>query len=119
MEIAYRFGFDAAHHFDGYPVGHPYRGMHGHSFQVEVALRGEPDAKTGFIADLGQVERTCHGVRDRLDHKVLNDIEGLATPSLENLCRWIWAAVAPSITGLARVTVRRDSCGQSCTFEGP
>jgi 6-pyruvoyltetrahydropterin/6-carboxytetrahydropterin synthase len=118
MEIAYRFGFDAAHHFDTYPEGHPYRGMHGYSFQVEVAIRGEPDAKSGFVADLGEVERECHRVRDGLDHKVLNDVEGLATPSLENLCRWIWAALAPRFAGLARVTVRRDSCGQSCSYTG-
>jgi len=63
--------------------------VHGHSFQVEVAIEGEPDAKSGFIADFGEVERACAG------------------------------ALAPRFAQLARVTVRRDSSGQSCSYTGP
>ena len=119
MQISYRFGFDAAHHFPDYPAGHPYHGVHGHSFQAEVALRGTPDPSTGFIADLGQVEHACLEARAHLDHRMLNDIEGLAKPSLENLCLWLWKRLSPALPALARVTVRRDSCGQACTYEGP
>lgn len=117
-EIAYRFGFDAAHHFDHFPVGHPNRAIHGHSFQVEVAIAGEPRAQSGFIADFADVEDACAKVRASLDHRMLNDIDGLAQPSLENISRWIWGALAPELPGLARVTVRRDSAGQSCTYIG-
>lgn len=119
MEICYRFGFDAAHYFGTYPEGHRYRGVHGHSFQVEAALEGEPDPRTGFVADFGELERACAGLRAALDHRLLNEIEGLGQPSLENLALWAWDRLAPSFPGLARVTVRRDSCGQSCTYRGP
>jgi len=118
MELAYRFGFDAAHHFDHFPAGHPNRGVHGHSFQVEVAIEGQPDPANGFVADFGEVETACNEVRATLDHRVLNDIEGLAQPSLENLCLWMWKKLLPRFPNLARVTVRRDSCGQSCTYTG-
>ena len=118
MEISLRFGFDAAHRFESYPEGHPYRGVHGHSFQVEVALRGAPDAASGFVADFAEVERACADVRSRLDHRMLNEIEGLERPSLEHLCLWIWAALAPRFPALSRVTVRRDSSGQSCSYTG-
>ncbi len=118
MEIAYRFGFDAAHRFESYPAGHPYHGVHGHSFQVEVAIAGTPDPKNGFVADLGEVERTCMEVRAGLDHRMLNDIAGLEQPSLENICLWLWAPLRARFPGLARVTVRRDSSGQSCTYTG-
>lgn len=118
MEIAYRFGFDAAHRFDHFPEGHPNRGLHGHSFQVEVAIEGEPDHASGFVADFADVEAACHEVRGRLDHRVLNDTEGLANPSLEHLSVWIWEALSPRFPRLARVTVRRDSRGQSCTYSG-
>ena len=118
MELGYRFGFDAAHHFDHFPEGHPNRGTHGHSFQVEIAIAGEPDARTGFVTDFDAIERACAQVRGRLDHRMLNDIPGLAQPSLENLCRFIWQALAPAFPGLSRVTVRRDSCGQSCSYTG-
>lgn len=118
MEISYRFGFDAAHHFPGYPAGHPYHGVHGHSFQVEVAIRGAPEPATGFVADLGEIEHACLEARSDLDHKILNNIAGLSLPSLEHLCLWLWAKLSPSCPGLARVTVRRDSCGQACTYDG-
>ena len=119
MEIAYRFGFDAAHRFDGFPEGHLYRGVHGHSFQVEVAIAGDPDPATGFVADLGAVERECASLRSTLDHRMLNEIPGLEKPSLENISIWVWNALAQRFPNLARVTIRRDSCGQSCSYTGP
>ena len=118
MEIAYRFGFDAAHHFDHFPAGHPNRTVHGHSFQVEVAIAGEPDPATGFIADFGDVEAACATVRAALDHKMLNEVAGLQQPSLENLARYIWKSLLARLPALCRVTVRRDSAGQSCTYTG-
>jgi len=119
MEICHEFGFDAAHHFPGMPRGHKYRGVHGHSFRVEVALRGTPRPPSGFVADFARLERACLALRSRLDHGLLNDIAGLKNPSLESLCLWIWQRLAAKFPGLARVTVRRDSLGQSCTYLGP
>ncbi len=118
MEIAYRFGFDAAHRFEAYPAGHPYHGVHGHSFQVEVAIRGALQRESGFVVDFGDLERACTEIRAALDHRMLNEIAGLDKPSLENLTVWIWARLSPGFPGLARVTVRRDSLGQSCTYAG-
>jgi 6-pyruvoyltetrahydropterin/6-carboxytetrahydropterin synthase len=92
--------------------------MHGHSFQVEVAIEGEPAAATGFITDFGELEAACAEVRARLDHKTLNDIPGLQQPSLENLSRYIWKCLRSRQPALSRVTVRRDSAGQSCTCRG-
>ncbi len=119
MEICYEFGFDAAHRFPGMPRGHKYRGVHGHSFRAEVALAGVPRPPSGFVADFARLERACLALRGRLDHALLNEIKGLKNPSLENLCLWIWQRLAPKFSGLARVTVRRDSLGQSCTYSGP
>lgn len=119
MELSYRFGFDAAHHFSHFPPGHPNHGIHGHSFQVEVAVRGEPDPRTGFIVDFAELEQACTEVRGALDHRVLNEVAGLEKPSLETLCSFIWRRLAPRFSSLARVTVRRDSSGQSCAYTGP
>ena len=118
LELSCRFGFDAAHRFDQFQAGHPNHGVHGHSFQAEVFVRGEPEPGTGFVLEFGELEKACGAVRSRLDHKMLNEIDGLAKPSLENLCVWIWQQLAPQIRGLSRVTVRRDSAGQSCTYTG-
>lgn len=119
MEIAYRFGFDAAHHFDHFPAGHPNRNVHGHSFQVEVALEGRPDPATGFVADFALLQSACRAVADGLDHRMLNEVPGLEKPSLENLARHVAQALLPAFPSLCRVTVRRDSAGQSCTLRAP
>lgn len=119
MEICYEFGFDAAHRFPGMPRGHRYRRVHGHSFRVEAAVRGVPHPPGGFVSDFARLERACLGLRGKLDHALLNEIKGLERPSLENLCLWIWSRLVPKFSGLARVTVRRDSLGQSCTYLGP
>lgn len=118
MELSYRFGFDAAHHFTHFPPGHPNGVIHGHSFQAEVAVRGEPDPRTGFIVDFAELERACAELRAALDHRMLNELEGLEKPSLENLCAWIWRRLESRFPSLARVTVRRDSAGQSCCYTG-
>jgi len=119
VEIGYEFGFDAAHRFGDVPRGHKYRGVHGHSFRVEVALRGAPRPPHGFVADLEKIERACLALRRQLDHKLLNKIKYLRNPSLENLALWIWERLKNRLPGLARVTVRRDSLGQSATYFGP
>ena len=119
MEICHEFGFDAAHRFPAAPRGHRYRRVHGHSFRVEIALRGAPRPPSGFVSDFARLERACLALRGNLDHALLNEIAGLRQPSLENLCVWIWERLAPKFGGLARVTVRRDSLGQSCTYLGP
>jgi 6-pyruvoyltetrahydropterin/6-carboxytetrahydropterin synthase len=118
LDISYRFGFDAAHRFSGMPRGHRYRGVHGHSFGVDVTLRGTQQPPNGFVADFAKLEAACARLRKQLDHTLLNDIAGLEQPSLENLCVWIWTKLKPRFPGLARVTVRRDSLGQACTYEG-
>lgn len=117
LEIAYRFGFDAAHRLEHFPDEHPNRRLHGHSFQVEVTLQGErgPD---GFVVEFGRVEEECARLRAQLDHRLLNDVAGLEVPTLENLAVWIWDKLAARLPQVARVTVRRDSCGQSCTYSG-
>jgi len=67
---------------------------HGHNYVVEVTLQGEPDARTGIVADLGKFDALLKTeVEERLDHKHLN----LDTPYFkdrvptgENIARVIW-----------------------------
>lgn len=118
VEISYAFGFDAAHRFTTTPRGHKYHGVHGHSFQCQVTLGGTPRAPHGFVTDLAQVERICLALRKQLDHKLLNEIKGLYSPSLEHLAIWMWQRLAPKLPGLARISVRRDSLGQACSYSG-
>lgn len=92
--------------------------MHGHSFYVEVTLRGEPDPSTGILRDLGEVKAALQAIHDTLDHQLLNDVAGLDSPTLENLAKFIFGRAKESFPEVVRVKIRRPSYGQSCTYEG-
>lgn len=115
--ITKEFGFEAAHHFPHKPAGHENTRMHGHSFRVEVELAGEPDARSGCVVDFEDVTREIGSIRADLDHRLLNEIAGLSTPSLENLARWIAERLKAKLPQLAAVTVRRPSCGEACRYD--
>jgi 6-pyruvoyltetrahydropterin/6-carboxytetrahydropterin synthase len=115
IELTQEFGFDAAHYLGAGAAEN--RRLHGHSFYVEVTLRGEPDAKTGWLRDLGEVKAALEAVRADLDHCLLNEIEGLGVPTLENLARYIFQRVKKALPEVARVRIRRPSYGQSCLYE--
>lgn len=120
IEIFKEFTFDAAHHLAAnVNTEHPYARLHGHSFHVAVFFRGEPDPQTGWIADFAALEAVIGPVRDLLDHHYLNDVDGLDQPTLEMISRWIFERLSSATPLLHRVTVRRGSCGEGCTYERP
>lgn len=117
MEIFIDFSFEAAHRLPNVPAGHKCERLHGHSFQVRVYVRGEPDAQTGWIMDFGDIKAVCRPIVDRLDHRYLNEIEGLENPTSENLCRWIWARLKPVLPALSALELR-ETCTSGCLYRG-
>jgi 6-pyruvoyltetrahydropterin/6-carboxytetrahydropterin synthase len=116
IEISQEFSFDAAHYLGHGAVEN--RRLHGHSFYAQVTLRGQADPTTGFLRDFGEVDRALKAIRETLDHQLLNEIEGLGTPTLENLARYIYVRAKQALPEVARVTLRRPSYGQTCVYEG-
>ena len=51
FEITKAAFFDAAHFIEQGPADHRYRKLHGHSFKVEVSVKGEMQ-DAGWVADL-------------------------------------------------------------------
>jgi 6-pyruvoyltetrahydropterin/6-carboxytetrahydropterin synthase len=117
MEISKTFGFDAAHHRPNVPAGHKCGRLHGHSFQVEVFLTGEPDPQTGWIVDFGQIGCVVRPVLDQIDHTYLNEIDGLENPTSENIARWIWTRLKPRLPQLTQLVVR-ESATAACIYRG-
>jgi 6-pyruvoyltetrahydropterin/6-carboxytetrahydropterin synthase len=117
-ELTKSFRFEAAHALSGTTFGDAAEEVHGHSYRAEVTIRGVPQADTGMIVDTGVLEQSLTELRRRLDHRYLNRINELGTPTLENLARFIWDNVQHA-GSIARVTVHRDSCNESCTYFGP
>jgi 6-pyruvoyltetrahydropterin/6-carboxytetrahydropterin synthase len=117
-ELTKSFWFEAAHALPGTTFGAASEEIHGHSFRAEIAVRGAADPATGMVLDLGILERSIAEVRLMLDHKLLNRIEALGPPTLENLSRFIWERVQHA-GRVTRVSVHRDSCNESCSYFGP
>ncbi len=113
-QISQRFFFDAAHTLRREVEADASRRIHGHTYQAEVTLAGEPDAATGMVIDLGLVRQAIATLRDQLDHRMLDAIPGLGPATLENLCAFIWRELAPALPGLTGVRVWRDALGDSC-----
>lgn len=118
FELTKEFRFEAAHTLDRAIDTEPSRRIHGHSYRAEVAVRGRPDPATGMVIDLGLFERALAQARDGLDHRFLDELPDLGPATLENLSVWVWRQLQPCCPGLARVTIHRDSRGESCTYLG-
>jgi 6-pyruvoyltetrahydropterin/6-carboxytetrahydropterin synthase len=116
IEISQEFGFDAAHYLGNSAPEN--RRLHGHSFYADVTLRGEANPTTGFLRDFGEVDAALMAIREMLDHRLLNEIEGLATPTLENLAKFIFVQAKARLPEVVRVKLRRPSYGQTCVYEG-
>jgi 6-pyruvoyltetrahydropterin/6-carboxytetrahydropterin synthase len=119
FELVKEFRFEAAHTLRRQIDAEASRRIHGHSYEVEVAVRGSPDSRTGMIVDLGLLGRLIEEARDALDHRLLDEVPLLGSATMENLSAWIWRKLEPACPSLSRVTVRRRSLGESCTYFGP
>jgi 6-pyruvoyltetrahydropterin/6-carboxytetrahydropterin synthase len=91
--------------------------FHGHSYVCDVTVAGPIDDKTGFVIDLGVLDRILtEQVKDRFDHRNINlDVsefaDGKLVPTGENLARFIFERVEmelPKPAKVIRVTVGED-----------
>lgn len=117
MEIFKVFHIDAAHRLPHVPPGHKCANLHGHSFRIEIHLSGPVDPRLGWVIDFADIARAFQPLSDQLDHKYLNDIEGLGNPTSENLALWIWNRLQPVLPQLSKVVVQ-ESPESGCIYRG-
>lgn len=83
---------------------------HGHNYEVEVTLGGEPDARTGQLLSLDALDTLVdEEVLQPFDHRFLNaDVPEFAglTPTSENLTRVIWDKLTARMEAGALGTAR-------------
>ncbi len=91
------------------PNNHPCSKMHGHTFKIIVEIDGPIKESTGFVMDFYELDSIINkSVTSHLDHKVLNDIEGLEVPSSEHLAKWIWDRLIDDLPILSQITVSEE-----------
>lgn len=79
------FTFEAAH----FIPGHQKCGItHGHTYKVEVVVRGIVKAETGMVVDLHELSKDVHKIIDNFDHVLLNDSVSFI-PTCENIAIFI------------------------------
>lgn len=117
MEIFKEFSFEAAHRLPNLPPEHKCSRLHGHSFFVAVHVDGQVQERTGWVLDFAEIKEAFKPILDRLDHTYLNDIEGLANPTSENLARWIWDELKPRLAPLSKIVIR-ETCTSGCVYRG-
>ena len=117
MRLFKEFTFEAAHRLPHVPEGHKCARLHGHSFVVRISVDGELGEQSGWVMDFGDIKAAFKPLYDRLDHYYLNEIPGLENPTSENLARWIWRELSPSLPQLSAVEIR-ETCTSGCIYLG-
>lgn len=112
FEIEKDFQFEAAHYFGHADANDLFKKVHGHSFKGRVTLRGPAQSEKGWVRDLWKIEQIIKEVVEPLDHSLLNEIEGLEQPALEQIALWIFERLEKRLDGLHCVEVGRPSCGE-------
>lgn len=109
--------FHAAHALRGYDG--PCENLHGHSWRVQVFLRGDKLNRIGLMLDFKEFKNSLKEVLDTFDHKLLNDIKPFDTenPSSENLSRIIYQAMKKKIKSVSKVVVWESTTAKAAYYE--
>jgi 6-pyruvoyltetrahydropterin/6-carboxytetrahydropterin synthase len=110
------FQIEAAHLLPRLPQGHKCRRLHGHSYRVRLVVEGDVDPEMGWLMDFAAIDEAFGPLHEQLDHRYLNEVDGLDNPTAENIARWIWTRLGDELP-LAEVRVD-ETCEASCTYRG-
>jgi len=94
------FPFEAAHRNLAEGASAATSRLHGHSYRARVSLGGLTDDQTGWLIDFADIKRMCAPVIEVLDHRCLNDVEGMNDTSLPDVTRWLAMHLQPVLSGL-------------------
>ena len=117
MQVFKEFQVEAAHRLPNVPPEHKCARLHGHSFQIRLCVEGPVGEESGWVMDFADLKSSFKPIYEQLDHYYLNDIPGLENPTSENLARWIWRELKPSLPQLSAVEIR-ETCTSGCIYRG-
>ncbi len=116
-EIRRDVHFDAAHRLPNVRPGHKCARLHGHTWQLAIIVRGEVNEITGWIIDYYEIDAAWLPIHDQIDHRYLNEVEGLENPTTELMVRWIWERLDLALPGLHRLELQ-EGLRSACCYEG-
>jgi 6-pyruvoyltetrahydropterin/6-carboxytetrahydropterin synthase len=74
------------------PDGHKCKNVHGHNYRMDVVLSGELDAR-GFVKDFAEIDAEIMPLIKRVDHRLLNEVDGLENPTAEIIAAWFFQRI--------------------------
>lgn len=89
MKLGILADFSAAHSLPRHPGR--CKGLHGHTYKVEVVVEGEKKAETACVADFSEVKAIVEEVLELVDHKFLNEL--ITDPTSENIALFLKVAL--------------------------
>ena len=109
MLVYRRFRFHSARYLPKLKDNHICKQTHGHTFNLTVFIKGEVNPKDGFVIDFFDIDEIINkNVLPLIDHKLLNEIDGLENPTSENLIKWIWERIHNHFNGLSKLKLSED-----------
>lgn len=84
--------FYAAHFLRGLPEGHKCARLHGHSYRVVLVVESQKLKSPGFVRPFDDLDRFESLVKERFDHRTLNDTAPFDTldPTTEHLAKHLF-----------------------------
>lgn len=114
MKLSCEFHYDSAHFLPHVPEGHKCGRLHGHTYVLTVTLDG-PVRDDGFICDFADIKEVVDPLIKQLDHRLINDIDGLDNPTVEIQLQWLWDRIG--LPGLSELTLQ-EGLSNSATYNG-
>ena len=122
VAVTRRFTFSAAHQYarpewsaaENRAHFGPLASIHGHTYTLEVTVRGPVDPRTGMVIDLDELKQVVgETVMARFDHAFVNDDPAFPRgilPTTENLVRVMWDLLIAKLGAerLARLRLWED-----------
>lgn len=116
FEVSVSGSFEASHYIDAKGAPDGYRRIHGHSFIVDAAVAADKPGEEGWVVDLGAFGKALNEILARLDHQLLNEIEGLERPTFENILVWIDQQLLAAGFSASRLEIRRPTINQRAVY---
>lgn len=104
---------DAAHLLRGYQG--KCANIHGHTWRVEVTLKGEQLNEIGLLVDFNDVKSLIKEVTLAFDHKLINEVVPFdqVNPSSENLAKYLFHELIKGLSAYKGIQVVKVMVSES------
>jgi len=118
MILVRKYTFQAARKLTKIDPAHICANLHGHTFHVTIKIEGDLNSENDFVIDFFDIDSIFNElIYNALDHRYLNEIKGLESPTTENLAKWIWSTLIKGLDMLTEVRVFENDI-YGCVYKG-